>query len=282
MRQEKENAYWEINTKSGWLWFPAESIWQYRDLLLRLVRRDFLISYQQTIIGPLWIFIQPLFVTLTYIIIFSSVLRIPTNNTPSILFYLTGIILWNYFSESLSAISNSFHAFAFIFNKVYFPRLVVPISYLLSAFIRFGIQFLLLCFIYIYYLSRNEVSFTWNILYVPFLLIILSVLSFGLGLIFASLTAKYRDLQNLLGIVLRIWMLLTPIIYPLSIVPDKYRNFLLLNPVSSIIEFFRFAFLGYGYHEPEGILYSILFTVVVLLAGIYLFNRREGLVMDTI
>lgn len=274
---------WEINAERQWLRLPFREILSHKDLLFRLVRRDFLASYQQTALGPLWIFLQPLLVTFTYVAVFKSVIGVSTDATPSALFYLLGIILWNYFSDSLNHISYTYTAYASIFSKVYFPRLIVAFSYLLVNLARLGIQFILFLLLFIFFMLKDaNVVPNWYILLTPLCLLMLSGISLGVGLIFASLTAKYRDIQNLLGFILRILMFVSPVIYPLSIVPEKYRFIFLINPLTPLIEFCRYAFLGSGYHSLTALLYCAVFTIVIMLAGIMLFNRRDGKIMDVI
>ncbi|HXS38150.1 MAG TPA: ABC transporter permease [Flavipsychrobacter sp.] len=274
---------WEINAKSKWLRLPFREIFLHKDLLFRLVRKDFLASYQQTILGPIWIFLQPLLITLTYIAVFKSIIGIPTGNSPSPLFYLLGIIIWNYFSDSILNISYTYTAYASVFNKVYFARIIVPVSYLLVNLIRLGIQFILFLLLFFFFLIRDaNVAPNWYILLVPVCLLLISGISLGAGLIFASLTAKYRDIQNLLSFLLRILMFISPVIYPLAIVPEKFKTLFLINPLTLLIEFSRYGFLGSGYHDLLYLVYSTVFTIAVLATGIVLFNRRDGRIMDVI
>lgn len=283
MVSEKTTFNWEISAEHRWLRMPFSEIASHKDLLIRLVRRDFLASYQQTILGPLWIFLQPLLVTVTYVAVFKSVIGVSTDNIPSPLFYLLGIILWNYFSDSLQNISTTYTSHAPIFNKVYFPRIIVALSYLLANGIRLCIQMLLFLLLFCVFLFRKgNISPGMGILLVPVCLLLLSGMSLGIGLICASLTAKYRDIQNLLSFLLRILLFISPVIYPLSIVPGKFKLLLLINPLTPVIEFCRYAFLGSGYHNFIYLLYCAIFTVGILLAGIIFFNRRDGRIMDVI
>ena len=255
----------------------------HKDLLFRLVKRDFLASYQQTALGPLWIFLQPLLVTFTYVVVFKSVIGISTDASPSPLFYLLGIIVWNFFSDSLLSISYTYSAYSAIFSKVYFPRLIVPFSYLLVNLIKFGIQFLLFLLLFFFFLIRGEnLSPNWHLLLMPLCLLLIAGLSLGSGLIFASLTAKYRDIQNLLSFLLRILMFVSPVIYPLSIVPGKFKALFLVNPLTPVIELIRYGFLGSGYHQWISLAYCTAITMVIGITGIVLFNRRDGRIMDVI
>lgn len=274
---------WEILPSSGWLEFKIREIWLYRDLIVRLVKRDFLAIYKQTILGPLWIFIQPLLMTFMFVVIFDKVANIPTDGLPPLLFYLSGIILWNYFSECLMTTSTTFLTNANIFSKVYFPRLVVPLSVVLSQFIRFFIQMLLFFLILIFYIW-DDVNISPNrlLLISPFLVVMAAGLGLGSGLIISSLTAKYRDLNNLISFGIRLLMYATPVIYPLSIVPDKYKLVVWLNPVTPLIEGFRFAFLGTGTFDFYHLLYSFICMLILLFIGIALFNKMEQRVMDIV
>ncbi len=277
------SAPWEINARSGWLRMPIRELSLHRDLLFRLVRKDFLASYQQTILGPVWIFLQPLLVTLTYIAVFKSILGVSTDSSPSPLFYLLGIICWNYFSDSILNISFTYTSYASIFNKVYFSRIIVPCSYLLANFARFGIQFLLFLLLFTGFLIMDRrIHPNLFLLWIPLCLVLLSGLSLGTGLIFASLTAKYRDIQNLLSFLLRILMFVSPVIYPLSIVPDRFKSLFLLNPLTILIEITRYGFLGSGDHSLISLGYCSILTLLILVSGILLFNRRDGIVMDVI
>ncbi|HUX84337.1 MAG TPA: ABC transporter permease [Chitinophagaceae bacterium] len=274
---------WEINARSGWFRIPIRELSLHKDLIFRLVRKDFLASYQQTLLGPIWIFLQPLLITLTYIAVFKSMLGVSTDSSPSTLFYLLGIICWNYFSDSILNISFTYTAYASIFNKAYFSRIIVPCSYLLVNFLRFAIQFLLFLLIFSGFLILGfHVKPNIYLLWFPICLLLLSGFSLGAGLIFASLTAKYRDIQNLLSFLLRILMFISPIIYPLSIVPDRFKGLFLINPLTVLIEVTRYGFLGSGYHSLISLGYCAILMVLILVMGILLFNWRDGLVMDVI
>lgn len=283
MKAERTILAWEIRAREPWLRLPWREIISRKDLLLRLVRRDFLASYQQTILGSAWVLIQPVLVTLTYILIFKSIIGVSTAGLPSSLFYLSGIIFWNFFSDSISNISHTYISYSAIFNKVYFPRLIAALSGLVVHLARLAIQFLLfLCVFFYFLIHKGEISPNTGILLFPVCILLLSGLSLGGGLILASLTAKYRDIQHLLSFILRIVMFITPVIYPLSIVPGKFRILFLLNPLTPVFELFRYGFLGNGYHDFYALLYSTGFVIITLLAGIVLFNRRDGNIMDLI
>lgn len=273
---------WEITSRTKCPNFYFREIWHYRELLLRFVRRDFLASYKQTLLGVVWIFLQPLLVALVYVLIFKNILGISTSGSPGFLFYFGSVILWTFFSSSISAVSYTYNSHSDIFNKVYFPRVVVSYSLILSQIIRLGIQFGIYLIVYIW--TFNTASFTPNytLLLLPLLVFLLTLMSLGIGFIFAAFSVRFRDLQNLLSFLLRIWMFATPVIYPMSLVPDKYAGLLLLNPVAPILEFFRYGFLGTGMHDWTYLIYSFVFAIIVFVAGIILFNQRDGKVMDII
>lgn len=272
-----------IKPKRHLLDIDLEDIWRYRDLIKLFVRRDFVARYKQTILGPLWFLIQPLLTTLIYTIVFGNIANIPTDGLPHILFYMTGIVGWTYFSTCLNSTSNTFVANAGIFGKVYFPRLTLPISIVISSLIQFSIQFGLLAAFMVYYkLAGAEFQLNSYVLILPFLIFLMAGLGLGFGIIISSLTTKYRDLTNLVGFGVQLWMYATPIIYPLSEIPDKYRIFVLANPLTPIIETFRYALLGAGTIDWYHLLYSFGFTVFVLAIGIVLFNKVEQSFMDTV
>lgn len=283
--KSQNNYEWAliIRPKKNLLEIDFKQIWEFRDLLILFIRRDIVTKYKQTILGPLWFIIQPILTTLMYLLVFGRIANIPTDNVPPILFYLSGIVAWTYFSVCLNSTANTFITNAGIFGKVHFPRLVVPLSIVISNIIQFLIQLgLLLIVIGIYYFKGVSFTFTYNLFLVPFLILLMAFLGLGFGIIISSLTTKYRDLSNLMGFGIQLWMYATPIIYPLSVIPDKYKIFILANPLTAIIITFKSALLGtqsvsYGY-----LLYSSVFTLVILFFGIILFNRVERSFMDTV
>jgi lipopolysaccharide transport system permease protein len=272
-----------IRPKKNLLEIDFKQIWEFRDLLILFIRRDIVTKYKQTILGPLWFIIQPILTTLMYLLVFGRIANIPTDNVPPILFYLSGIVAWTYFSVCLNSTANTFITNAGIFGKVHFPRLVVPLSIVISNIIQFLIQLgLLLIVIGIYYFKGVSFTFTYNLFLLPFLILLMALLGLGFGIIISSLTTKYRDLSNLMGFGIQLWMYATPIIYPLAVIPDKYKIFILANPLTAIIITFKSALLGtqsisYGY-----LLYSSVFTLVILFLGIIIFNRVERSFMDTV
>lgn len=282
MKPEK-SLTWEITPHTSWPDFYIKEVWRNRELLLRFVRRDFLASYKQTVLGSLWIFIQPLLTALIYVIIFKNVVGISTSGKPGLLFYFGSVILWGFFSESLAAVSYTYGSHTAIFHKVYFPRIIVSLSMVLSQMIRLGIQFGIYMLLFLGLFARGENLHPHiGLLLFPLLVFILALMSLGLGLIFTSISAKYRDIQNLLSFLLRIWMFATPVIYPLDVVPDGYKKLLLFNPVTPVIESFRYGFLGSGMHSLSALGYSLGFSIMVFVIGIILFNLRDGKVMDII
>ena len=281
----QDNEHWDlvIKPKSNWLDINFADLWRYRDLILLFVRRDFVAQYKQTILGPVWHIIQPLFTTFLYAVVFGEIANLKTDGSPRPLFYLSGIIMWNYFSGCLLNTANTFIANANIFGKIYFPRLVIPISTVISTSIRFGIQFLLLIAFLLFYIFVRDIhiSITYYVLYVPILIIIMGVMGLGFGIMISSLTTKYRDIALFLGFALQLLMYLTPVIYPASLW-GKYQWVMDINPMTPIIESFRHAMLGSGSLDMSGILYSGIFSVVVFFIGAILFTRTEKTFMDTV
>jgi len=274
---------WEISAHRAWFRFNLREIFQYKDLIFRFVRRDIIASYQQTILGPLWVFLQPLFTTLVYFIIFHRVAKIPTDNIPPFLFYLPGIIIWSYYSDCVTSTMNTFQNNAYIFNKVYFPRVIVPLSSILFHTFRISIQLLLFLGVYIFYVMKgSSLHLSWQVLIAPLMIFMTACFALGCGLIISMLTAKYRDLDNITQFILRLFMFAAPVVYPASLIPEKYKFFFWLNPLTPAIEIFRSSFFR---PEPIPISYllmSILITVIVLITGIILFNKREIQIMDVI
>lgn len=259
-------------------------VWRYRDLILLFVRRDFVAQYKQTILGPLWLVLQPLLTTLIFYIIFSKIAKIPTGGVDPILFYLSGITLWNYFSDCLTKTSNTFVANAGIFGKVYFPRLVIPLSVILSNLIKFGIQCMLLLLVFIVQSMRNDLTFNgnWALWILPLFILIMALMGLGLGLIFSALTVKYRDLSYLLTFSVQLLMYATPILYPLTFAKGTFRNVIAFNPLTSLFESFRYALFSTGAMDWLGMLYTVAFTLVAIVLGILVFNRVERSFMDTV
>lgn len=282
------NDDWDLVIKGHSSLFDVkfDDLWNYRDLLLMFVKRDFVSFYKQTILGPFWFFIQPVLTTIVFTFVFGKLAGISTDGLPKFLFYLTGITAWNYFSDCLTKTSTVFKDNANIFGKVYFPRLIMPLSIVVSNLVRFGVQLLLLILmmVYFYFFPIPNTSFhvTTGIFLFPFLIVLMALLGLGLGLIITAMTTKYRDLSFLVTFGVQLLMYATTVIYPLSAAPLGYKKYIELNPMTGIIEAFRFAFLGKGEFTIWSISYSALFTLVVLFLGILIFNKTEKNFVDTI
>lgn len=283
---EKEQGWTtEICPKDNLLSVDFKEIWRYRDLMMLFVKRNIITQYKQTILGPLWYVIQPLMTTIMYMVVFGGIAKISTDGLPQPLFYLAGISFWQYFSDCLTKTSNTFVNNASIFGKVYFPRLVTPLSDVISNLVRFGIQFGLFLVVYAYYALFTDVQIhtNWYALMFPILVLMLAGLALGFGILFSSMTTKYRDLQLLLGFFVSLWMYVTPVIYPLSTINNEtLRLVMQLNPLTGIVEFFKYGMLGVGNHEWWMLGYSFGFMVVLLAIGIVVFNKVQKSFMDTV
>ncbi|MBT3879455.1 MAG: ABC transporter permease [Candidatus Scalindua sp.] len=272
-----------IKPKSGWSNIDFCEIFRYRDLILMFVKRDFVTFYKQTILGPLWYIIQPLVNSVIFTIIFSRVAEIPTDGMPPFLFYMAGTVTWGYFAACLTQTSNTFVTNREIFGKVYFPRMTIPISIVITGLFQFMIQFVIFIGFLLYFWYRGtQVVPTIMILTLPLILLQMAVLGLGMGMLISSLVTKYRDLTFAMTFAVQIWMYLTPVVYPLTQVPEHYRNLYALNPMVSVVETFRGAFLGVSSIEPSQILISVLVTVGVFFVGVVLFRRIEKTFMDTV
>jgi lipopolysaccharide transport system permease protein len=282
---QNSNTKWDIiiRPKSGWLDLHLSDIWGYRDLTMLFVWKDFVVQHKQSILGPLWYVSQPVFSTFVFTIIFGKIVNISTDGLPQFLFYMAGITCWNFFSECYARTSSTFIANADLFGKAYFPRLAVPVSLVISSIMKFGIQFLFFIgFLAYSMMSGENVRPNSWIFLMPYLLLLIAGLGLGAGIIISALTTKYRDLQYLVGLGTQLLMYASPVIYPLSIIPEKYRWIALANPLTPILEAFRYAFLGSGSFSVAHLLYSTLVTVIILFLGILLFNRIEKTFMDTV
>ena len=271
---EPQTSLFELNLKD---------VWRYRDLLWMFVKRDFVSFYKQTILGPLWFFIQPLFTTIIYTFIFGGLANLSTDGLPQPLFYMAGITAWNYFADCITKTSTVFKDNANIFGKVYFPRLIMPLSIVASNLVRFGVQMILL-FVMMGYYALHDASFTITpaIMLFPVLVLLMALLGLGLGLIITALTTKYRDLAFLVTFGIQLLMYTTTVIYPLSSAPEKYKALISLNPMTGIIEAFRYAFLGQGQISVNTLGYSTIFTIVVMVLGVVIFNKTEKTFVDTV
>jgi lipopolysaccharide transport system permease protein len=269
------NALFDLNLRE---------VWRYRDLLMLFVRRDFVAQYKQTVLGPFWNLIQPILTTLMFLLIFGKIANIPTDGIQPAIFYMSGITIWNYFSVCLTTTSTTFVTNAAIFGKVYFPRLVMPLSVVLSNIVRFGIQFGLLLVVMIYYhFNGYPMHIGWNWLLVIPILLLMAGISLGLGIIISSLTTKYRDLTILMTFAIQLYMYATPVAYPLSFLShSKYRAIIALNPLSPVVELFRYALYGAGTFTTGSILYSVAFMAVSIFVGLLVFTKVERSFMDTV
>jgi len=274
----------EIRPQSSLLAVDFGELWRYRDLYLMLVKRDIITMYKQTVLGPLWFFIQPILTTLMYMVVFGGIAKIPTDGVPQPLFYLAGICVWQYFADCLNKTSATFTANAGVFGKVYFPRLVVPLATVTSNLIKFAIQFLLFAIVYAYYFIMGaNVAPNVYVLLFPVLVFLVASLSLGFGIIFSSMTTKYRDLNFLLTFFVQLWMYATPVIYPLStITNEKIRLVMMANPVTGVVEAFKYGLLGAGSFSWGMLGYSAAFALALLAIGIVVFNRVQRSFIDTV
>ena len=270
---ESKHSLFDINLKE---------LWHYRDLLVLFVRRDFVTVYKQTILGPLWFFIQPLLTTITFTIIFGNVAQLSTDGAPKLVFYMAGITLWGYFSTCLTTVSGVFNANAGIFGKVYFPRLIMPLTIVISNLMKFGVQFLLfICFV-IYFTLQNQIQPNNWILLTPLIIVLMALISMGIGLILSSMTTKYKDLNQLIGFGVQLFMYATPVIYPSSSVPSTYQWVVELNPLVGLFDYMRFAYLGVGEFTILDLVYPSIFSIVILGIGVLVFNKTQKTFMDTV
>ncbi|MEC4004437.1 ABC transporter permease [Flavobacterium sp. SUN052] len=273
----------EIKAESSLLSINFVEIWQYRDLLLMLLKRDFITFYKQTILGPLWFFVQPILTSLIYVVLFGQVAKLSTDNLPQMAFYLSGITIWNYFADVLVKTSSVFQSNASIFGKVYFPRLIMPLSIVFSGLLKFVIQFALFVAVVLYYtFVRESIHPNLWVLMTPVLILLMAAFALGLGMIFSSLTTKYKDLNFLLAFGIQLYMYATPVIYPISAMPDKYRWLINANPLTGIFECFRYGYLGSGHFEPSSLIFSAVFIAFLLMIGVIIFNKVEKSFMDTV
>lgn len=283
--KEIDGSTWTtvIRQRSGWFDIDIKEIWSYWDLILLFVRRDFLAQYKQTILGPLWFMISLVLSTLVFTVVFGKIAEISTDGLPQFLFYMSGMTAWNYFSGCVGQTSNTFGNNAHLFGKVYFPRLAVPVSVLIINLLRFSLQFgLFLAFLIYFYLNGSPIHPNLWILLTPILIIHMAALGLGMGLLISSFTVKYRDLAHAFGFVVSLWMYATPIVYPFSAVPANWQWLIALNPMTSIVEIFRYAFLGAGTIQPWLYGLSIGLTILILFIGIVLFSKVEKTFIDTV
>jgi lipopolysaccharide transport system permease protein len=284
-RSQAEPEDWTliIRPKTRWFDLHLADLWRHRDLVMLFVRRDFVATYKQTILGPLWLIIQPLLTTLAFTVIFGNIAKISTDGLPKILFYMSGVTAWSYFSDCLMKTSDTFNANASLFGKVYFPRLAVPVSIVISSLIKFGIQLGLFLAFYLYFIGRGTaIHPTRALLLLPALILLMAALGLGSGIIVSSLTTRYRDLRYLVQFGTQLLMYSTPVIFPLSKLPAQYRWIMLSNPMTPVIETFRYAFLGAGTFSWTLLGISAAVTSLILTAGVLMFNHVEKTFMDTV
>ena len=285
MKQE-EKEHWDltITPKDRLLAIDWKEIWRYRDMFVLFVERNFRTAYKQTILGPLWFLITPVLSVIVYVTVFGGIAGIDTDGVPPILFYLLGISVWGYFASCLSATSNSFVSNAGIFGKVYFPRIIMPFVAVTTNLLSFGIQLLIFAAFYIYYAATGtELVIHWQIVLFPLLIIILAFMAVGFGMIFSSMTTKYRDLQIMLAKIVSLWVYITPVIYPLSMVTnEKLHLAMSLNPVTPVMEAIKYALLGQGQFSWLWLGYSVVCTLILLIFGLMLFNKVQKSFMDTV
>jgi len=280
----KESYHTHITSKRRWFELNLKEVWKYRDLIVLFTKRSFQLTYKQTILGPIWVFLNPFITSVIYTFVFGGIAGIDTDSVPHILFYLCSNAIWTFFASSVSRNASTFTSNAHVFGKVYFPRLTVPVSNILSAAVQFGIQMLMVLGFLAYYLAKGSVHPNWAAwLLIPVVLIHLGILGLGIGIIISSLTTKYRDLAILVSFGVQLWMYATPIIYPLSeLCHSTMRTLLMINPVTSPVEVFRYAVLGRGTIEPAYLCLSWCITIAVAIFGVMLFNRIEKTFMDTV
>lgn len=282
---EQHDEHWDlvIEGKNSLFDLKFKEVWHYRDLLFSFVKRDFVSFYKQTILGPLWFFIQPIFTTIVFTFIFGNLAGLSTDGLPQPLFYLAGITAWNYFSDCITKTSTVFKDNANLFGKVYFPRIIMPLSIVISNLVRFGVQMLLFIGMLVYFvITGANVHITWAILIFPILVVLMALQGLGLGLIITAMTTKYRDLSFLVTFGVQLLMYVTTVIYPLSAAPEKYRLLIELNPMTGLIEAFRYAFLGQGHFTAWVLGYSAFVSITIMIFGVVIFNMVEKNFVDTV
>lgn len=274
-----------IEPKTKLFSIDFREIWQYRDLIGMFIRRNFNVMYKQTILGPLWFVIQPVLTVVMYMVVFGNIAQISTDGIPQPLFYLAGITIWGYFASCFGSCANALVGNASIFSKVYFPRLCSPISSIITALLPFGVNMLIFMITYGYYCVFTDavVRMTWGVLLFPIIVILVALMGAGIGLFLSSITTKYRDLSILISFAFRLWMYATPIIYPLSTIDnEQLRLIMYLNPMTGLVEFFKWSFLGVGSHEWWLVGYSVVFCIIMLVLGVVVFNQAQRTFMDTV
>ncbi|UOK43774.1 MULTISPECIES: ABC transporter permease [Flavobacterium] len=271
-----------IQSRSSLFDLRLKEVWHYRDLLVLFVRRDFVTVYKQTILGPLWFFIQPILTTITFTIIFGNVAQLSTDGAPKVVFYMAGITLWNYFSTCLTSVSSVFNANAGIFGKVYFPRLIMPLTIVISNLMKFGVQFAMFLLFVFYFYFQGQIQPNLWVLLTPVVIVLMAVISMGIGLILSSMTTKYKDLNQLISFGIQLFMYATPVIYPSSSIPSGYEWVVNLNPLVGLFEYIRYAYLGVGEFSIFSLVYPSVFALMILGIGVVVFNKTQRTFMDTV
>ena len=281
----KKQKNWDIyiKPKTGWLDLNIKELFKYKDLIYLFVKRDFVTFYKQTILGPLWYVIQPLINTIVFTIIFGNLAKISTDGIPPFIFYMAGTVVWGYFATCISLTSNTFNSNADIFGKVYFPRIAVPIANVIISLLQFLIQFIIFIIFLLYFKGQGSlINPNMNVFLLPLIILQMAILGLGFGILISSLTTKYKDLVFVMSFFVQLWMYATPIVYPLSIIPEKYRFLAAMNPMTSVVETFRGAFLGVSTITANHIIVSVVVTIFIFFIGFLLFHRIEKSFMDTV
>jgi len=283
---EENKSYWTtvITPKDRLLAVDFREMWRYRDLFVLFVRRDITTMYKQTILGPLWFLINPILSVLVYVVVFGGIAGVPTDGVPAPLFYLLGVAVWGYFSACVNATSNSFVTNSNIFGKVYFPRMIMPLVSVTTQLVNFGVQLLIFAVVFVVYsLTGTALVLSWRILFLPLLVVLLAFMAMGFGMVISSMTTKYRDVQLLMSQFVSLWMYVTPVIYPLSMVKNPLLHTVMsLNPVTPVMEAFKYCLLGVGDFSIPWLGYSVLMMVILMTIGIILFNKVQKSFMDTV
>jgi lipopolysaccharide transport system permease protein len=285
MEQEAlQEDHWDhvIESRNSLFDLRLREVWHYRDLLFLFVRRDFVTVYKQTILGPLWFFIQPILTTITFTIVFGNVAQLSTDGAPKMVFYMAGITLWNYFSNCLTSVAGVFNANAAIFGKVYFPRLIMPLTIVISNLMKFGVQFLMFIIFVLFFYFKNEINPNIYILLTPFVILLMAIISMGIGLILSSMMTKYKDLNQLISFGIQLAMYATPVIYPSSSVPESFKAVLELNPLNGLFDYMRYAYLGVGDFSFNLLIYPSVFGLLIMMLGVVVFNKVQKTFMDTV
>lgn len=284
MESKSKEYYTEITGEHKWFDLKLKEVWQYRDLIVLFTKRSFQLTYKQTVLGPLWLFLNPFITSVIYTFVFGNIAGMSTDGVPHILFYMSSNAIWGFFAACVNKNAQTFTSNAGVFGKVYFPRLTIPISNMLSSLINFLIQMLMIAFFFVFHLAKGEVHPNWSAwLLIPLILMNLGIMGMGFGIIISSMTTKYRDLSILVGFGIQLWMYASPVIYPMSTMGNGWmRTIMIINPVSAPIELFRYALVGQGTIVMGSLIWSWVFTLILAVFGIMVFNKVEKTFMDTV